>query len=113
MKIMRYATLLLIAATCFAKSGLMTYPIYESITEGTPMGELEGCIGKPFSSCRVDDETEELKYVERFNVGAELTTENHYYLTIRNGAVIAKRMVYITPPAYDLIYKEDPNNLVN
>ncbi len=104
---------LVTSVTLFARPAIMTRSTFENIEVGTSLADLEGCIGKPASVCRVDDETEEFKYIERFNVGAELNTENQYFLTVRNGQVIAKRVVYFVPPSYDLIYKEDPNNLVN
>ncbi len=40
----------------------------------------------------------------------EIIEENHYYLRVKNGRIVAKRLNQEIPPAYDLIYEADPNN---
>lgn len=94
---------------CFSRSAMMTYTEYDTIQTHTSISQLRIEIGKPYAIHHKNDGTEEYEYIERINSGNNLFAENHYFLIIKDGKVIGKYMTREKPPAYDLIYQEEPN----
>lgn len=88
----------------------MTQDSFGAISLGTPIQEVTSQSGAPYAIHSKGGGIEEYEYVER--VGSESSTliyENHYFLKVNQGVVVAKRMTREKLPAYDLIYQEDPN----
>jgi len=103
--------LLIILAACFSRTAMMTRHTYEDITVGSTISDVQAKVGSPYSIHKQADGTEEYEYIERIPLGTEVVEENRYYLVIKNGQVVSKRMNQQTPPAYDLIYDDDPNDI--
>ena len=101
---------LIVLAAC-SHTAMMTRPNYEEITIGSSVSDVKAKVGTPYSIRKQADGTEEYEYIERIPLGTEVVQENHYYLIIKNGQVVSKRMNQQTPPAYDLIYDDDPNDI--
>lgn len=87
----------------------MTYQTFDQIKTGMALSELEQENGRPYSHRVKSDGTEEYEYIERIDIGGALVAENHYFIIVKEGKVIGKYMTRQTPPAYDLIYQEEPN----
>ena len=87
----------------------MTFNEYDKVQVGTPITDLNSEIGKPYSIHHKDNGSDEYEYIERVNTGNNLVSENHYFLIVKEGKVIGKYVTRERPPAYDLIYQEDPN----
>ncbi len=107
-----FLSLLLVSfvfSSCFSKPALMTYTEFDAIQMGTPIAELRSEIGKPYAIHHKEADTEEYEYVERIDAGNSLFAENHYFLIVNEGKIIGKYMTRASPPAYDLIYQEEPN----
>lgn len=100
--------LLLCLMGCFSRSSMMTYESFDKVQIGTSIASLKSEIGRPYAIHHKDG-SEEYEYVERINAGNSLIAENHYFLIVQNGKVIGKYMSRERPPAYDLIYQEEPN----
>jgi hypothetical protein len=100
---------LLTLTSCFSRSSMMTYDNFDKVQIGTPIADLKPEIGRPYAIHHKESGSEEYEYVERINVGNNLIAENHYFLIVQNGKVIGKYMSREKPPAYDLIYQEEPN----
>lgn len=96
-------------ASCFSRPSLMTYSDYDKVEIGTPVSTLRSEIGKPYAIHAKGDGAEEYEYIERIDSGNNLIAENHYFLIVKEGKVIGKHMSRERPPAYDLIYQEEPN----
>ncbi|MES2122377.1 MAG: hypothetical protein V4492_06325 [Chlamydiota bacterium] len=47
--------------------------------------------------------------IERIDNGNAIVAENHYFIIVQDNEVVGKYMTRETPPAYDLIYQEEPN----
>ncbi len=94
---------------CFSRAALMTYSDYDKIQVGTPISKLQSEIGKPYAIHNKEGGIEEYEYIERIDSGNNIIAENHYFLIVENGKVIGKYMKRERPPAYDLIYQEEPN----
>src|SRR5271170_5789112 len=94
---------------CFSRPALMTYSEYDKIELGTSVAQLRSEIGKPYAIHAKEGGSEEYEYIERIDSGNNLIAENHYFLLVQDGKVVGKYMSRERPPAYDLIYQEEPN----
>lgn len=94
---------------CFSRPSLMTREVFNDIQVGSDFASLQSKIGRPYAVNSLGEETEEYEYIERMDVETYLVIENHYFLTVTNGQVVGKRVSQERSPAYDLIYREDPN----
>jgi hypothetical protein len=100
---------LFLFASCFSRPALMTYSDYDKVEIGMPITKLQSEIGKPYAIHAKEGGTEEYEYIERIDSGNNLIAENHYFLIVEDGKVVGKYMSREQPPAYDLIYQEEPN----
>ena len=94
---------------CFARSTMMSRETFDETYIGTPVSQVIAKSGEPYSVHKLGGGREEYEYIETIAVDNQLVAENHYFLTIANGQVVAKRMTTESRPAYDLIYQEDAN----
>jgi hypothetical protein len=99
---------LLFLAACFSRPALMTYNDYDNIQLGTPIAQVQQEIGKPYAIHHKDG-VDEYEYIERIDTGNNIIAENHYFLIVEDGRVTGKYITRERPPAYDLIYQEEPN----
>ncbi len=95
---------------CFTRSQVISRGSFDDIRVGTPLADYEQKIGKPYKVRRLPNGSLDYEYIEKIFMGEEIIEENHYYLRVRNGLVIAKRMNQELPTAYDQIYDADPND---
>jgi len=103
--------ILLLTVSCFARSAMMTRGNFENIQEGESIVEVKKTVGDPYSVKKLSDGSEEYQYIERIDLGMETVEENRYYLVIKNGRVVSKRFNQETPPPYDELYEDDPNDV--
>jgi hypothetical protein len=100
---------LLLLASCFSRPALMTYDEYDHVQLGTSIATIRSEVGEPYAIHNKEDGSQEYEYIERIGTGTNLAAENHYYLIVQDGKVIGKYMSRERPPAYDLIYQDEPN----
>lgn len=100
---------LLFLASCFTSGPRMTSGTYDTIQMGTPIVSIEKQYGQPYAVHSRGPSTQEYEYIERIDMGYNVVSENHYFLVVTDGQVVGKYMRREKPPAYDLIYQEDPN----
>ncbi len=67
---------------------------------GTTQEELFATAGDPIVTRRFNDGTIEYEYIERFKVGARILNERHYYVLVRDGVVVSKRMREVSPTPF-------------
>jgi hypothetical protein len=96
-------------SSCFSRPSLMTYADYDKVEMGTSIVQLQSEIGKPYTIHTKEGGIVEYEYIERINTGNNLVAENHYFLIVEEGKVVGKYMNREKPPAYDLIYQDEPN----
>lgn len=87
---------------------MMTYSAFDQVQVGTPIADLHSQVGQPYA-IHHKESGDEYEYVERINVGNSRFAENRYFLIVQHGKVVGKYMSREQPPAYDLIYQEEPN----
>ncbi len=100
---------LLFLCSCFSRPALMTYAEFDDIELGTSIATLQSEIGEPYAIHDKKGGAQEYEYIERIDTGNNLAAENHYFLIVQDGKVTGKYMKRERPPAYDLIYQDQPN----
>ena len=88
----------------------MTRSSFADIRVGEPVTEVQKKVGDPYSITKNSDGSEEYEYIERILMGSEVIEENHYFLNVTNSRVVSKSFKQNTPPAYDTINDDDPND---
>ncbi|MFS8564458.1 MAG: hypothetical protein LVR00_09240 [Rhabdochlamydiaceae bacterium] len=101
---------LLLLCGCFTRSQVISRGSFDDVQMGSPIADFEKQVGSPYRIQKRSDGSLSYEYIERIFMGEEVIEENHYYLLVKNGRIVAKRMNQEIPPAYDLIYEADPNN---
>ncbi len=87
----------------------MSHQTYDSIKSGMSVADLTKEVGKPYAMHSKEDGSVEYEYIERIDNGISVVAENHYFIIVQGDEVVGKYMTSETPPAYDLIYQEEPN----
>ncbi len=95
-------------AGCMTRSRVISREDFDAITTGATASDVVACVGEPYRSFCIPGGREEYEYIERLKLGQQIVIENHYILTFREGRVIAKRFTQSRPPAYDIIYYDNP-----
>lgn len=92
--------LLFALSACTSGGSMMTNQAFFDIPIGTSQTEVVATAGEPYAIHKKEDGTIEYEYIERFKVGGRDTQERHYYLLIRDGKVVSKRVNQTSPPPY-------------
>lgn len=93
-------TVLFALAACTSGGSMMTMNAFYDIPIGTAQVDVVSTAGEPYAIHKKDDGTVEYEYIERFKVGARDTEERHYYLIMKDGKVVSKRVGQSSPPPY-------------
>lgn len=65
-----------------------------------PAQEVVAALGEPFAIYDRSDGTVEYEYVERIKIGARDAEERRYFIVIKDGVVISKRVKQSSPLPY-------------
>jgi hypothetical protein len=90
--------LLFILASC--GSSMMTMQSFSDIPIGTSIDELKATAGSPYRVHTNKKGEEVYEYVEKFNMGYRTLEERHYFIVIRDGRVVEKKLKYEEVPPY-------------
>lgn len=93
---------------CMTRSAVMSRETFEDVSMGLTSHDLILCAGKPYKSYCVPGGKEEYVYIERLKIGNSVIIENHYVISFLDGRVISKRFTQERPPAYGIIYSDNP-----
>jgi hypothetical protein len=103
---------LFLLAAC-ASGSMMTRSDFDNIDLGTPVSEIVQRYGDPVTLTRCNDGSLSYEYNEKLHIGEEAVSENSYFFRIKNGTVVSKSYNQELPLEYDLIYEENPNEVIN
>lgn len=67
---------------------------------GASEEELMAQAGDPISVRKCSDGSIEYEYIERFKVGARTLNERHYYVLVKDGKVVSKKVKQTSPLPY-------------
>lgn len=78
----------------------MTLNSFYDIPVGATQEEVIAAGGKPFVIRQLKDGSVEYEYIERFKAAGRNINERHYYILMKDGKVISKRVKQTSPPPY-------------
>jgi outer membrane protein assembly factor BamE (lipoprotein component of BamABCDE complex) len=81
---------------------VVTMDTFSDIPVGATTSEVVACAGTPYSIRKCEDGTVEYEYIERIKIGDRDAEERHYFLLIKNGQVVSKRVKQSGPIPYYL-----------
>lgn len=87
-------------ASCGTSGALMTMHSFADIPIGASSEEVKNQVGEPYATHKKSDGTVEYEYIERINASARNLEERHYYLILKDGKVVSKRVKQSSPPPY-------------
>lgn len=87
----------MILAACASGPSVLTSDSFYSIPVGATKDEVIAKAGDPAKISKKDDGTEEYLYIERMKAGARTVQERHYIITIKDGAVVSKKVEQSSP----------------
>ena len=93
-------SLLFALSSCASGGSIMTNQAFFDIPIGTQENDVVATAGKPYAIHTKGDGSVEYEYIERFKLGARDSEERHYYILIKDGKVISKRVEQSSPPPY-------------
>ncbi len=73
---------------------------YTAIDIHTAETEVVAQLGKPVAKHKLADGAVEYEYVERIKIGSRSAETRHYFITIKNGQVVSKRVKQTIPLPY-------------
>ena len=87
----RFISLLLLSG--FAIGGkAVTMGLYCEIDLCTTTPQVVEILGKPYAIHEMTDGYVEYEYIERINIGAREAEERHYFILMKDGLVVSKRV---------------------
>ena len=90
--------ILLTSCACGGKAVSMTAFYEVELSTTTP--QVVAMLGEPYAIHNRGDGCVEYEYIERVKIGARDAEERHYYILIRDGLVISKRVKQSSPLPY-------------
>jgi len=79
---------------------IMTSQAFFEIPIGSTQKEVVAAAGEPYAIHKKEDGSVEYEYIERFKIGGRDAQERHYFLLMREGKVVSKRVEQSSPPPY-------------
>lgn len=89
------------AAGCASGHTVMTMNSFHEIPIGSSSTQLVQQAGEPYAIHKKEDGSIEYEYIERIRISAIEWEVRHYFLMVKDGKVVAKRVEGIsTPPTF-------------
>ena len=95
-----WVTLSLLAASCASGGGAMAMSHYDEVMIGSSAEQVEALVGKPNTVRKQPGGVVEYEYVERIKIGGRDAEERHYFILIKDGHVVSKRVKQSSPLPY-------------
>lgn len=81
---------------------VVTMEAFYEVPIGTSPLEVVAYLGEPYAIHKRADGTLEYEYIERIKIGARDAEERHYFILIKDGQVVSKRVKQSGPIPYYL-----------
>ena len=91
---------LIALCACASGGSMMTSQAFYDLPIGASKNDVIETAGKPYAIYDKEDGSQEYEYIERFKVGGRETEERHYFLLIRDGKIVSKRVKQESPPPF-------------
>ena len=97
----KWAFLIALCISCTSPS-TMTVHHFSDLPIGTSTEELQNIAGKPYQINKKEEDAVEYVYVEKLKNGLRTTEERRYYILVRDGRVVGKRMEQSSESPYNI-----------
>lgn len=91
---------LFLLASCALGGKPVTMDAFYDIDLCTSTPQVIAALGKPYAIHKKDDGSVEYEYIERIKIGARDAEERHYFILIKDGTVVSKRVKQSSPLPY-------------
>jgi hypothetical protein len=91
---------LFLLASCALGGKAVTMDAFYDIDLSTTTPQVIATLGKPYAIHKKADGSVEYEYIERIKIGARDAEERHYFILIKDGAVVSKRVKQSSPLPY-------------
>lgn len=91
---------LFVLASCAVGGKIVTMDAFYEIDLCTTTPQVIAVLGKPYSIRNKGDGCVEYEYIERIKIGSRDAEERRYYILMRDGIVISKRVKQNSPLPY-------------
>ena len=91
---------LILLASCFAGGSAISLDTFQEVSIGSSQPDVVTVLGKPYAVHEKSDGTIEYEYIERFQAGGRTINERHYFIIMKEGRVVSKRMSQSSPNPY-------------
>ena len=91
---------LFLLVSCGLGGKVVTMDTFYEVDISTPTQQVVDLLGKPYAIHDKGDGTVEYEYIERINIGARNAETRHYFILIKNGMVVSKRVNQTSPNPY-------------
>ena len=91
---------LILFTSCAMGGRVVTMDAFYQVDLAAKTSQVVASLGKPYAIHRVGDGCEEYEYIERIKIGGRDAEERHYFILIKNGEVVSKRVEQSSPLPY-------------
>ena len=79
---------------------MMSMDSFHEVPIGSTQTEVVSSVGEPYAIHKKKDGAVEYEYIERVKAGNRNLEERHYFLLIKDGRVVSKRVEQSSPAPY-------------
>ncbi len=97
---MRHFIPFILLTSCAVGGKAMTMDAFYGIDLSSTAPQVVEILGKPYAIHNKGDGCIEYEYIERIKIGGRDAEERHYYILMRDGVVISKRVKQTSPLPY-------------
>ncbi len=90
----------LLFTACASGGTIMTMNSFYEIPVGATQEDVVATAGKPYNVRKLEDGSLEYEYIERFKAAGRNINERHYFIVMKDGKVISKRVKQTSPLPY-------------
>lgn len=91
---------LFLLSACALGGKPITMDAFYDIDLCTTTSQVVACLGKPYSVHEMADGYVEYEYIERIKIGARDAEERRYFILMKDGVVVSKRVKQSSPLPY-------------
>ncbi len=97
---MRRIIPLILLTACGMGGNMISMNAFYSVEVSATAQEVVAALGEPYAIYDLSDGAIEYEYVERIKIGARDAEERRYFIVMKNGVVISKRVKQSSPLPY-------------
>ncbi len=89
-----------VLTACASGGSLVSMQHFYDIPVGASSEDVVASLGSPITTKKLTDGSVEYEYIERFKVGGRDLNERRYFVVIKDGKVVSKRVKQTSPLPY-------------